>query len=48
MSEILAAKQVKDIYGYSKDTLKQYEEAGRIVPLRTPGGQRRYLREDVE
>lgn len=32
----------------SVSTLIRAEKAGRIVPLRTPGGHRRYLKSDCE
>ncbi|MCD1286517.1 MerR family DNA-binding transcriptional regulator [Brevibacterium sp. H-BE7] len=36
------------IVGVHPQTLRDYEKAGRIESSRTPGGHRRYIREDVE
>ncbi|HZC50885.1 MAG TPA: MerR family DNA-binding transcriptional regulator [Mycobacterium sp.] len=44
----LTVKEAAERIGLSIDTLKRAEERGQIVPLRTPGGHRRYRVEDVD
>ena len=44
----LSTQEAADAAGVSKRTLYRYEKAGRIGSLRTPGGHRRWRREDVE
>ena len=34
--------------GVSTDTLRRWEDEGRIAPIRTAGNHRRYTREDIE
>lgn len=41
-------KDVIDEFGFSRSTLLRYEEQGKLNPGRTPGGQRRYNRSDIE
>lgn len=46
--KLLAIKDIKDLYGISRMTLINWERKGILHPIRTPGGQRRYLKEDIE
>lgn len=36
------------ITGYSITTLRRWETEGKVKPLRTPGGQRRYIVSDLD
>lgn len=45
---LLTPLQVHRLYGIHQNTLLKWERHGLIRPLRTPGGRRRYRREDVE
>ncbi len=45
---LLTPLQVYRLYGIHQNTLLKWERHGLIRPLRTPGGRRRYRREDVE
>lgn len=47
MSNLLKPSEIKKEFGYSRQSLLDWEEQGRIAPLRTPGGHRRYRREDL-
>ena len=44
----LTTGQAASLLGVSVATLRRYEAQGRIVALRTPGGQRRFAAADVE
>jgi putative resolvase len=46
--KLLTIKQCKEIYGISRISLINYEKKGLIIPIRTPGGVRRYKVEDIE
>jgi excisionase family DNA binding protein len=45
---VLTPKQVADIFNVSPDTVAGWAEAGKLSYFRTPGGHRRFRREDVE
>jgi len=45
---LLTARQVEDSFGFARTTLLRWEADGKIKPARTPGGQRRYDRKDIE
>lgn len=47
-SERLTVAASARIVGIHPQTLRDWEKAGLIESTRTPGGHRRYLREDVE
>lgn len=47
-SDLLSSTQAAATAGISLSTLFRAEKAGRITPLRTPGGHRRYRCSDVE
>jgi putative resolvase len=46
--KLLTIKQCKEVYGISRISLINYEKKGLIIPIRTPGGVRRYKVEDIE
>jgi len=46
--KLLSIKNIKELYGISRITLINWEKKGLLNPIRTPGGQRRYRKEDVE
>lgn len=45
---LLTAKQIKEIYGFHRNTLINWEKKGWLRPIKTPGGRRRYRKEDIE
>ncbi len=45
---MLTIKNIKEAYGISRTTLINWEKKGLLSPIRTPGGQRRYRKEDIE
>ncbi len=45
---LLSVKKVQELYGISRRTLINWEEKGLLKPYRTPGGRRRYKKEDIE
>ena len=46
--QILSMKDIKKLYGISRMTLINWEKKGLIKPIRTPGGQRRYIKRDID
>ncbi|HZE31580.1 MAG TPA: helix-turn-helix domain-containing protein [Actinoallomurus sp.] len=46
--ELLRPREVADIFGVRTSTVAQWAREGRLAPLRTPGGHRRYPRSGVE
>lgn len=44
----LAIGEVAHLFGVTVGTVRSWERAGRISATRTPGGQRRFRRGDVE
>lgn len=46
--ELLTTAEVADLAGVSKITITRAVKAGRINPLRTPGGHFRFRRGDVD
>ena len=46
--KLLTIKNIKEAYGISRTTLINWEKKGLLFPIRTPGGQRRYRKEDIE
>ena len=46
--KLLTTKNLKDMYGISRLTLINWEKQGLLQPIRTPGNQRRYRKEDIE
>lgn len=47
-SEWLRLAEAVERLNYSHDTVRRWADAGHIRSARTPGGQRRFWREDVE
>jgi excisionase family DNA binding protein len=45
--ELLTIREAADMLNVHPDTLRRWEKAGRLVPLRTPTGHRRYRRGDI-
>jgi hypothetical protein len=45
--QLLTASEVNQEFGFARGTLISYEQQGILNPDRTPGGQRRYRREDI-
>ena len=45
---LLSVKKVQELYGISRRTLINWEEKGLLKPYRTPGGKRRYKKENIE
>ena len=45
---LLTAQKVKELYGIHRNTLLSWERRGLLKPLKTPGGKRRYKKEDIE
>ncbi len=47
-NEWLRLAETTERLNYSADTVRRWADAGHIRTSRTPGGQRRFWREDVE
>ena len=47
-SLLLTAQQVGERYGLHRNTLYAWEQQGLLHPVRTPGGRRRYRRDEIE
>jgi predicted site-specific integrase-resolvase len=45
---LLTANQIGERYGLHRNTLYKWEKQGLLHPVRTPGGRRRYRREEIE
>lgn len=45
---LLTAHQIRERYGLHRNTLYKWEKQGLLHPVRTPGGRRRYRREEIE
>ena len=45
---LLNAQKVKELYGIHRNTLLKWEKEGLLKPVKTPGGRRRYKKEDIE
>jgi len=45
---LLTAQRVKELYGIHRNTLLNLEKRGLLKPIKTPGGKRRYKKEDIE
>lgn len=46
--ELLRPREVADLFGVRTSTVAQWAREGKLTPLRTPGGHRRYPRTAVE
>lgn len=47
-TELISIGEAARISGLSIETLRRYDAAGHITALRTPGGQRRFVRAEIE
>lgn len=47
-SELLPIGDVAEAFAVTVGTVRAWEKAGKLTALRTPGGQRRFRRADVE
>jgi excisionase family DNA binding protein len=45
--ELLRPREVAEIFGVRTSTIARWAREGRLMPLRTPGGHRRYTRSGV-
>ncbi len=45
---LLTAQQIQERYGLHRNTLYKWEKGGILHPVRTPGGRRRYRKEEIE
>jgi excisionase family DNA binding protein len=45
--ELLRPREVADLFGVRPATIARWAREGRLTPLRTPGGHRRYVRSSV-
>jgi excisionase family DNA binding protein len=45
--DLLPIGQVAAIFNVSVKTVRNWEDAGKLAAIRTPGGQRRFRRSDV-
>lgn len=45
---LLTAQQIQEIYSLHRNTLYSWEKQAFLHPIRTPGGRRRYRREEIE
>jgi len=46
--EYLSTGEAAELLGVHPDTLRRWERAGRVKAVRTPTGQRRFKRADIE
>ena len=46
--DLLTTAEIHDKYGFARSTLLRWEEQGKLKPLKTGGGHRRYRRTDIE
>ena len=47
-SRPLSTGQVAELFGVAPETVAQWADDGKLKCFKTPGGQRRFLRRDVE
>jgi excisionase family DNA binding protein len=45
--DLLTPREVAEIFGVRTTTIARWSREGRLTPLRTPGGHRRYTRSEV-
>ena len=48
MTKYFNIKTFCDKVGISEDTARRWDRTGKLVPMRTIGGHRRYMEEDVK
>jgi len=46
--DLLTPREVAELFGVRTTTIARWARAGRLKPLRTPGGHRRYNREAIQ
>lgn len=46
-TELLTISEAAALLDVSPQTLRRWEQKGHIAPVRTPGGQRRYTRDQL-
>jgi excisionase family DNA binding protein len=46
--ELLSPREVAEIFGVRPTTIARWAREGRLTPLRTPGGHRRYTRSGIQ
>lgn len=46
--EMLRIREVADLLGVSTDILRRWDKDGKLVPIKTVGGHRRYRKSDIE
>jgi excisionase family DNA binding protein len=46
--ELLRIGEVAKAFGVTVPTIRAWEKSGRIVATRTPSGQRRFLKSDID
>lgn len=46
--ELLRPREVAEIFGVRPTTIARWAREGRLTPLRTPGGHRRYTRSGID
>ena len=47
MDNLITIREASDLLGVSIKTLRRWEQQGKITSIRTPGGHRRYRRQDI-
>jgi excisionase family DNA binding protein len=47
MNNLITIREASDLLGVSIKTLRRWEQQGKISSIRTPGGHRRYRRQDI-
>lgn len=47
MDNLITIREASDLLGVSIKTLRRWEQQGKISSIRTPGGHRRYRRQDI-
>jgi excisionase family DNA binding protein len=45
--DLLRPREVADLFGVRTSTIAQWAREGKLTPLRTPGGHRRYSRRQI-
>lgn len=48
MKDLLTSTEVADLLGVGASSVKRWSDSGRLTCVRTPGGHRRFLRQEVE
>ena len=48
MNKLVSIKQAAELFGVSTKTLRNWDRDGRLSPIRTLGGHRRYCISDIK